>query len=246
MFEIGNSLHEARVRQGVGLPTAESATKIRAKYLKALEEEQFELLPAPTYVRGFLRTYAEYLGLDGQLYVDEFNSRFVAGEDDGRPLRPRRSSVRPQRRNRGVESGVVLATLASIAIVAALVIVAWKSGDGNKRVDAAAPAVTVTTSAAARSKPRTPTVARLVLTAHGGDTLLEVHAGSAGGKLLFQGTLLRGKSVPVAAKRLWVTVGTPKHLRARMNGHPIDLVGGGTKERVVLVTVHGITAAPAG
>src|SRR5207247_10526744 len=56
-------------------PQAEAAIKIRGKYLRALEDEQFELLPAETYVKGFLRTYAEYLGLDGQLYVDEFNSR---------------------------------------------------------------------------------------------------------------------------------------------------------------------------
>src|SRR3954468_7856053 len=131
MFEIGNSLHEARVRQGIDLQTAELATKVRAKYLKALEEEQFELLPAQTYVKGFLRTYADFLGLDGQLYVDEYNSRFVAGEDDGRP---RRSSVRPQPRSHRIQGNVVLGALAAIAIVAALVIVAWKSGDPTKRV----------------------------------------------------------------------------------------------------------------
>ena len=90
MFEIGNSLREARVRRGIDFAQAELATKIRGKYLRALEEEQFTLLPAQTYVKGFLRTYAEYLGLDGQLYVDEFNSRFVAG-DDHEP-RTRRSS----------------------------------------------------------------------------------------------------------------------------------------------------------
>ena len=66
---------------GVDFAQAELATKIRGKYLRALEDEQFELLPAETYVKGFLRTYADYLGLDGQLYVDEFNSRFVAGEE---------------------------------------------------------------------------------------------------------------------------------------------------------------------
>ena len=77
VFEIGNSLREARLRRGVDFAQAEVATKIRGKYLRALEDEQFELLPAQTYVKGFLRTYAEYLGLDGQLYVDEFNSRFV-------------------------------------------------------------------------------------------------------------------------------------------------------------------------
>ena len=79
MFEIGNSLREARVRRGTDFAQAELVTKIRGKYLRALEDEQFEVLPAQTYVKGFLRTYAEYLGLDGQLYVDEYNSRFVAG-----------------------------------------------------------------------------------------------------------------------------------------------------------------------
>src|SRR5512132_3665661 len=123
MFEIGNSLREARVRQQLELGEVELATKIRARYLKALEEEQFDALPAQTYVKGFLRTYADFLGLDGQLYVDEYNSRFVVGEDDARPLRPRRSQARPDRRSSGLESRAVLVTLAAIAVVAALVIV---------------------------------------------------------------------------------------------------------------------------
>src|SRR3989454_10527342 len=97
MFEIGSSLREARTRRQIGVAQVEQATKIRGKYLRALEEEQFDVLPAQTYVKGFLRTYAEYLGLDGQLYVDEYNSRFVSGEDS--EFR-RKSSVKPQRRNR--------------------------------------------------------------------------------------------------------------------------------------------------
>ena len=50
------------------------------------------MLPAQTYVKGFLRSYADYLGLDGQLYVDEFNSRYVRGEleeEEEQPFRPR-------------------------------------------------------------------------------------------------------------------------------------------------------------
>jgi len=81
MFEIGNSLREARVRQGLDYPQVELATKIRAKYIRALEEEHFEVLPGGTYIKGFMRSYAEFLGLDGQLYVDEYNSRFVVGDD---------------------------------------------------------------------------------------------------------------------------------------------------------------------
>ena len=91
MFEIGNSLREARLRQHLDFPQVEQATKIRGKYLRALEEEQFDVLPSQTYVKGFLRTYAEFLGLDGQLYVDEYNSR-------GRSGRRRSTSSTPSER----------------------------------------------------------------------------------------------------------------------------------------------------
>src|SRR6266516_1195101 len=130
VFEIGNSLREARLRQGLDFPELEQGTKIRGKYLRALEDEQFDVLPAQTYVKGFLRSYAEYLGLDGQLYVDEYNSRFVAGEEP--ELRARRSTARPHRRNRRFETNVVLVALALIAILTIVVISAWKSGGGTR------------------------------------------------------------------------------------------------------------------
>src|SRR5438128_8091647 len=130
MFEIGSSLREARLRQTLDFPEIEQSTKIRGKYLRALEEEQFDLLPAQTYVKGFLRTYAEYLGLDGQLYVDEFNSRFVAGTDEHEP-RARRSAARPQHRNRRIETNVVLIALGAIAVITVIFISAWKAGGGG-------------------------------------------------------------------------------------------------------------------
>src|SRR5919199_2032621 len=115
MFEIGNSLREARLRQHLDFDDAEQATKIRGKYLRALEDEQFDLLPAETYVRGFLRTYAEFLGLDGQLYVDEYNSRFVLGDEEAAlPGRPRRSQARPGSQRR-LAASAVAAALGGIA-----------------------------------------------------------------------------------------------------------------------------------
>src|ERR1700712_164970 len=115
------------MRRGVDLAQAELATKIRGKYLRALEEEHFEVLPAQTYIKGFLRTYAEYLGLDGQLYVDEFSSRFVA---DGMEDAPRRVAPRVHQ-DRGIERKVLVFALAGIAALTALVIVAWKFGGSD-------------------------------------------------------------------------------------------------------------------
>src|SRR4026209_2643956 len=146
MFEIGNSLREARLRQQLEFPELEQQTKIRAKYLKALEDEDFDVLPAPTYVKGFLRNYADALGLEGQLYVDEYNSRFVTGEEDV-PLRPRDYQRRPPPPPRPpppgprpalaarFEAGAVRIVVGAIAVVFALVIAAWKWGSsGNPQV----------------------------------------------------------------------------------------------------------------
>ena len=64
------------MRQQIDIAEVEAATKIRAKYLRALENEEFELLPGPHLRQDFLRTYAEYLGLDPHLLVEEYRSDY--------------------------------------------------------------------------------------------------------------------------------------------------------------------------
>ena len=64
------------MRQKIDIADVESATKIRAKYLRALENEEFGLLPGNTFVKTFLRTYAEYLGLDPQLLLEEYRAGY--------------------------------------------------------------------------------------------------------------------------------------------------------------------------
>src|SRR5947207_13954780 len=88
MFEIGGSLREARLKRNLTPADVQKAIRIRDRYLQALEEERWELLPGDAYVKGFLRTYADYLGLDGQLYVEEYNSPFA------RPDAPQRVPAR--------------------------------------------------------------------------------------------------------------------------------------------------------
>ncbi len=120
MFEIGTSLREARARRQLGYDQIEAETKIRAKYIRCMEDEQFDVLPSGTYVRGFLRTYADYLGLDGQLYVDEYNSRFGDIPDERSPP-PRAAAAAAQR-----EPNAVLVALAGIVAVGVLLFAAWK------------------------------------------------------------------------------------------------------------------------
>jgi cytoskeleton protein RodZ len=232
VFEIGDSLREARVRRGIDFAEAELATKIRGKYLRALEDEQFELLPAQTYVKGFLRTYAEYLGLDGQLYVDEFNSRFVSGLDD-HELRVRRSAVRPQRRSaRRVETNVVLIVLAAIAVITVIVISAWKASGGSH---SSPPTKTGTSAPTTTAKSPAPLLA---LTALHGSTTVTARRGSATGRIIFDGTVSQGDPTrAIRGSLLWVSISSPDNVRIEVRGKLVHVPG--TQPQVILVTPTG-------
>jgi cytoskeleton protein RodZ len=131
MFEIGTTLRQARERRQLGLDRCEAETKIRARYLRALEDEDFDVLPGPTFVRGFLRSYASHLGLDGQLFVDEYNSRHFDPRDDD--VFPRRRPTARERRNRKRESHIILIAIVAIVALAVLVIAAasYPGNTGN-------------------------------------------------------------------------------------------------------------------
>ena len=82
------------MRAQIDITEVEAATKIRAKYLRALENEEWDLLPGPTFVKTFLRTYGEYLGLDARLLVEEYRQRYERPSDAGpAAVRPRRSAA---------------------------------------------------------------------------------------------------------------------------------------------------------
>jgi len=231
VFEIGTSLREARQRRRIELAQAEQATKIRGKYLRALEDEQFELLPSETYVKGFLRAYADYLGLDGQLYVDEFNSRFVSG-DEHEPRRRRRATR--ERQSRRLETLIVLAVLATIAIVTVIVITAWKSSGGQATPRPPAPVKPKPARAAAP-------VPGLAIAASHGSSFVAVHRGGASGPVLFQGTVGRGEPQTFVGTRFWVNVSTPENLVIRVRGKTINLAG--HRPRVITVTPSSWHAA---
>jgi hypothetical protein len=245
VFEIGNSLREARLRQQLDLPELEQQTKIRSKYLKALEDEQFDLLPAATYVRGFLRSYADSLGLEGQLYVDEYNSRFITGDEDV-PLRPRDYQRRPPPIGHRFEARGVVVAVAAIGIVFALVIAAWKFGSSN---EVAAPTVAQTPVAPKRARHRRVVpMARLVLTAASGDSWLQIRANGASGAVKYEGTLQQGQQLafnrrPFLYRRLWIAVGKPANLVAKVNGR-VRLIPGRTAAEKLIVTPRTILKVP--
>ncbi len=129
MPEIGATLREARMRARIDISEIESATKIRAKYLRALENEEWDLLPGPTYVKTFLRTYAEALDLDAKRLVEEYKLRHerLTDHELARPIGPprtttsgRRNSAAPIVPRSYVVAGVVLALCVVVFILSRL------------------------------------------------------------------------------------------------------------------------------
>jgi len=231
MFEIGNSLREARLRQGLEFPEIEYATKVRSKYLRALEDEQFDLLPAQTYVKGFLRTYAEYLGLDGQLYVDEYNSRYVGLEEES----PLRASVRqPVHQERRFAGGVALAVIAGIAVVTALVIAAWKFAGGSSSPTKQTSTVKHKAKHHAKTHPvAARSVSVQVQATHGYGSYLVARVASPGGRQLYAGTLEPGKIQTFRSSRIWFRIDAPANVIVSVNGVRRSLPGHGYPRMLV-------------
>ncbi len=126
---IGEVLKAARQRAGLELADVEAETKIRSRYLRALESEQWDALPSPVYARSFLRTYAQLLGLDADALTDEYrlqvtNPRAAGHYPITEPmLRTRRRAEETGRDwtpGRGLVIGVVIAVLLAILVVLGL------------------------------------------------------------------------------------------------------------------------------
>ena len=113
MPEIGETLREARMRRRIDMTDVEAATKIRAKYLRALESEEWDLLPGPTFVKTFLRTYADYLELDSRLLVEEYKQRYE--RPAGMDLTP--LNLRSQRRRRRMAPSIGPGVVVLLGIV---------------------------------------------------------------------------------------------------------------------------------
>jgi cytoskeletal protein RodZ len=251
MFEIGGSLREARLKRGLTPADVQKAIRIRDRYLQALEEERWELLPGDAYVKGFLRTYADYLGLDGSLYVDEYNARYAEHEE---PLLVPERFARADGRFAGV--GVLRPLLVLGAIVAIVAgVAAWQlSGSSGKKQGTPPPSVPTTTGSTTTTQHKkhkhkqqhhvaVALPSRATLVAARGDSWLWVRSGSSVGPTVYEGTLLQGKTLPVNLKNgpVWIRIGDPPSLDVRLGGRLVH--GLPTQAGNVLLTRRGLKTA---
>lgn len=127
---VGTILREARNRRKVELSEVEAATRIRFRFLRAIEDEEWDVLPGGVYTRGFIRTYASFLGLDGDRLVDDYRESVEPWHrgDDAPQSQPKAGGAPSDSR------GLALAALVVVAVVAVAVvaIVAIPSGGGEE------------------------------------------------------------------------------------------------------------------
>jgi hypothetical protein len=259
MSGIGTRLREERVRRGLEIDEVEAETRIRAKYLLALEDERFDVLPGDAYARAFLRDYAEELGLDAQEMVDELNEQRAPPPD--MPMTPQPSVDPITTPWEGRRKAVGLAITAMVAVVAAvaagLALVGAVNGNnssaggagGGTTPPTSAPPGTGTTHPASTSGATSPPsggtggahqASGLALAASG-PCWIQVREGSSSGQVLYSGMLVAGQTRHFRHVPVWIRVGAPWDLVLKVHGRhvPWPITGVGN----VLVTHAGVTAA---
>jgi hypothetical protein len=212
----------------------ENQTKIRAKYLRAIENEEWDLLPGPVYVKSFLRTYGDYLGLDSRMLVEEFKRRYERPHDHDMAA-PIASLSRERERDRSrmprrpsLPSWTPIAVVL-VAIVAVLFVVGTVFGTSSKnsnpaglrsnlhRHAASTPAHAQTTTAAP-PPPQTVTL-QMTPTAPLYVCLVNAH----GRHLIYEQTFSPGQTIPTeSGRKLLLTLGNAS-VQMKVNGKPVSV-----------------------
>jgi cytoskeleton protein RodZ len=226
MTDIGSTLREARMRARIDMSEVEARTKIRAKYLRAIENEEWDLLPGPVYVKSFLRTYGDFLGLDSRLLVDEFKRRYERPSDhDTRPI-----AALSRERERAAR-GPLLPPWAIIAGVLVAVVVALyfvgKNFGGSKKTP---PPTGVATGTGTRQKhhahhhrtvPPKPKTVKLQLVPTG--TVYVCLVDGTGKKLIPGQIFSSGQTIPTeTASKMLLTLGN-NAVQMKVNGTSVPV-----------------------
>jgi cytoskeleton protein RodZ len=217
---IGETLRQARLAAGIELDDAERTIRIRIRYLDALETEDWGVLPGEAYVRGFLHTYGDFLGLDGAALVQEYD-RLVAPAEAEHPVdMPIESPIRAASGPAWRRAGAIAVALA-VALVALFVVLAITGGSGEKdggtrhRGDGKPGGTNSTTTTT------TPTEASVMLTPTG--TVWVCLVDQSGKPLVNGETLSAGDSRgPFKARELKLTLGNGE-MQIELNGKSVPI-----------------------
>lgn len=226
------------MRMRIDTAEVEQRTKIRAKYLRAMENEEWDLLPGEVYVRSFLRTYADFLGLDSRALLDEFRRRYESPSDhEPPPIAPpgRDRRDRDRRRAAGGRAGIPpwMVVLAVLVVVAVVLYIVGKGNNGGQNANNASGSSHTTTTTHRNHRhrhhrrrhhvvkhARLPSVVTVALTVTSPQSTL-ICLENAQGRELVNGAFASGQTIPNGtAKKLLLTVESSS-VTIKANGKPI-------------------------
>jgi cytoskeletal protein RodZ len=214
------------MRARIDITEVEASTKIRAKYLRAIENEEWDLLPGPVYTKSFLRTYGDYLGLDSRMLIDDYKRRYERPSDhELRPISPARRDRRPGPR------GPVLPPWAVVGgVVVVLLVVLYFVGRNNNKATPTTGAHATTTHHAHHPAPSRPATTASTVTPPPRAVKLELVPTStvyvclvdgAGNKLIPGRIFSAGDTIPAeSASKLLLTLGNAA-VTMKVNGQDV-------------------------
>jgi cytoskeletal protein RodZ len=221
---LGERLRAAREARGLSLSDVAEQIRIRAVYLAAIEDQNWKAIGAPVYIRGFLRTYARFLGVDPEEAVATFNRTQPAAAQpavleapDGEPREPRRFEV---------QRGSVLVWVAASVAVLLIAFVVYNELTMQRGTTVAAPASTAASSLAATmatsTPPPTPRPIRTLALVLSAPSWLRV---TVDGNVSMEGTFPAGTAKTFHGKNALVRLGNAGGVEVYVDGKDVGKLG---------------------
>jgi hypothetical protein len=234
MFATGATLHEARSRKGLALADVQAETNIPERFLRALEEDRLDLIPADG--RRFLREYSQFLGLP----VDQHAGRPAQGLAEPEP-----EYYDPPPRRRITPVPPVWAAALVVLALAGVGVWHFTGSSDNDTVPAQATPVKHAKPHKAPAPAPPPRPTALTLVAARGDCWLSVQVGSATGRVVYERILLQGHKLRLGLhKPLWIRFGAPGNIDATIGTRSANAsLPTGTEP--VVATSKGLRPPPA-
>lgn len=239
MQTVGEILRAEREKKGLSIKDIETATSIRALYINAIEEDNYTIVPGEVYLKGFIRNYANYLGLDGQQMVDIYRQNQPGANVSSQTATPARS--KPKKNEPSPDNSPPKPAMGGKWLIAGFLVLfaagsLWWVTANNPSVPAPirettpAPATPVQPAPQVQAPPDvTPTPPTpgkpLVLTAKFTEECWTMV--TADGKVIYEGIPKTGDTFNwEGQKSITIKVGNANGVDLVYNGQPVEKIGG--------------------
>ncbi|MDR3592236.1 MAG: DUF4115 domain-containing protein [Negativicutes bacterium] len=246
MQTLGDILRAAREKQGISVKDVEKATSIRAIYIQAIEDGNYEILPGEVYLKGFIRNYANFLSLNGQEMVNLYRQSLVP--EAAVPVEPAVNEKKERTRTEKKEpaansgsSGKWLTGAVVLLVIAGAVWLAQSYWNGpsapptpapqsqnqsqSQSTQPAPPPQAAPQKPPAPATPAAPAAKSIVIVAK--FTELSWILATADGKVVYEGIPKVGESLTwTADRRITLRVGNAQGVDLTLNGQPQGKMGG--------------------